>query len=304
MSDKIIYRHWQPGDDDAILELLLPAEQVHEDSYRTKFEDWHVDIDAEAIRLALLNDRVVGHVLGEPTPLCVERKIQIFGWVSHVFVAPDMRQQGIATHLMHELHSHFKQKGYRGSILDTDEAAAIRLYQKVGYQFLTRELRTQLPRNPSSSQLKWTEVNQQDLNAFPQLDERWARRNFPVEWVQQNIVKVRRFIKVHRYNMSMYRVLRQGQKIVGYSMWEEPSEYYPDGLIRDPIAPDVDPMEVLASVQATIPTTRTLQTAEGGRYEASLRLCGCTLEPTAWVLMLLLFGQEIDLTGYHRTAWW
>ena len=212
MRNTITYRHWQPGDDDAVLDLLVPAEQVHEDSYRTKFEDWHVDIDAEAIRLALLNDRVVGHVLGEPTPLCVERKIQIFGWVSHVFVAPDMRQQGIATHLMHELHSHFKQKGYRGSILDTDEEAAIRLYQKVGYQFLTRELRTQLPRNPSSSQLEWTEVNQQDLNAFPQLDERWARRNFPVEWVQQNIVKKRAFIKVHRYNMSGYRVLRQGQK--------------------------------------------------------------------------------------------
>ena len=303
MRHKIIYRHWQPGDDDAILELLVPGEQVHEDSYRTKFEDWHVEIDAEAIRLALLNDRVVGHVLGEPTPLCIESKIQIFGWVSHVFVAPDMRQQGIATHLMHELHSHFKRKGYRGSILDTDEEAAIRLYQKVGYQLLTRELRTQLPRNPSSSQLKWTEVNQQDLSAFPQLDERWARCNFPVEWVQQNIVKKRAFIKVHQYNMSGYRVLRQGQKIVGYSRWEEPSEYYPDGLIRDPIVPEMDPMEVITSVQAAIPATCTWQTAKGGRYEAALRLCGCTFEPTTWVLMLLPFGPEIDLTGSHRTGW-
>ena len=303
MRHKILYRHWQPGDDDAILELLVPAEQVHEDSYRTKFEDWHVDIDAEAIRLALLNDRVVGHVLGEPTPLCVERKIQIFGWVSHVFVAPDMRQQGIATHLMQELHSHFKQKGYRGSILDTDEEAAIQLYQKVGYRFLTRELRTQLPRKPSSSQFKWTEVNQQDLNVFPQLDEGWARRNFPVEWVRQNIVKKRRFIKVHQYNMSGYRVLRQGQNIIGYARWDEPSEYRPYGLIRDPIVPEMDPMEVIASVQAVIPTTRTWEAAEGGRYESSLRASGCTFEPTAWVLMLLPFGQEIDLTGYHRTAW-
>ena len=303
MGNTITYRHWQPGDDDAILELLVPAEQVHEDSYRTKFEDWHVDIDAEAIRLALLNDRVVGHVLGEPTPLCIERKIQIFGWVSHVFVAPDMRQQGIATHLMHELHSHFKRKEYRGSILDTDEEAAIRLYQKVGYQLLTRELRTQLPRNQNSSQLKWAEVNLSDLSAFPQLDEGWARRNFPVEWVRQNIVKKRAFIKVHQYNMSGYRVLRQGQNIVGYSRWEEPSEYYPYGLIRDPIAPEMDPMEVIASVQAAIPATGTWQTAEGGRYEASLRSCGCTFEPTTWVLMLLPFGQEIDLTGYHRTGW-
>jgi len=303
MRHKIIYRHWRPGDDDAILELLVPAEQVHEDFYRTKFEDWHVDIEPELIRLALFNDRVVGHVLGEPIPLCIEKKIQIFGRVSHVFVDPDMRQQGIATHLMHELHSHFKRKGYRGSILDTDEAAAIRLYQKVGYQLLTRDLRTQLPRNPSSSQLKWTEVDQQDLGVFPQLDERWARRNFPVQWIQQNIVKVRRFIKVHRYNMSGYRVLRQGQNIVGYARWDEPSEYRPHGLIRDPIVPDMDPMDVITSVQTAIPTTRTWEAAEGGRYEAPLRSLGCTLEPTAWVLMLLPFGQEIDLTGYHRTAW-
>ena len=303
MHHKIIYRHWQPGDDDAVLELLGPAEQVDEDSYRTKFEDWHVDIEAELIRLALFNDRVVGHVLGEPIPLCIEGKIQVFGRVSHVFVDPDMRQQGIATHLMHELHSHFKRKGYRGSILDTDEEAAIRLYQKVGYQLLTRDLRTQLPRNPGSSQLKWTEVDQQDLGVFPQLDERWARHNFPVEWVQQNIVKVRRFIKVHRYNMSGYRVLRQGQNIVGYARWDEPSEYRPHGLIRDPIVPDMDPMEVITSVQTAIPTTRTWEAAEGGRYEAPLRSLGCKLEPTTWVMMLSSFGQEIDLTGYHRTAW-
>ena len=163
MRHKIIYRHWQPGDDDAVLDLLVPAEQVHEDSYRTKFEDWHVDIDAEAIRLALLNDRVVGHVLGEPTPLCVERKIQIFGWVSHVFVAPDMRQQGIATHLMQDLNAYFERKGYRGSILYVETAEVYQLYQKVGYQEVTRELQTQLSPRLNSSQLKWTEVNPEDF---------------------------------------------------------------------------------------------------------------------------------------------
>ena len=39
MSDKIIYRHWQPGNDDAVLELLLPAGQVSENIYRNKFEN-------------------------------------------------------------------------------------------------------------------------------------------------------------------------------------------------------------------------------------------------------------------------
>ena len=37
MSHKLIYRHWQPDDDDAILELLMPIfKQVREDHYRKK----------------------------------------------------------------------------------------------------------------------------------------------------------------------------------------------------------------------------------------------------------------------------
>lgn len=140
-------------------------------------------------------------------------------------------------------------------------------------------------------------MNLSDLSAIPQLDEMWAKQNFPVNCDQQSI-------KVHQYTMSGYRILRQGQNIVGYARWDEPSEYYQHGLIRDPIAPDMDPMEVIASIQSAIPTPRTWQTAEGGRYEAHLRAYGCTFEPTTTVIMLSSFGQKIDLTGYHRTAWW
>ena len=294
MRDKIIYRHWQPGDDDAILALLLPAEQVDENIYRNKFGG---HIEAEGIRLALVNERVVGHVWGEPCSFFIEDKCQRFVTVGAVYVDPDMRRQGVATRLMQELHAHFQTKGYRGSILDVDAEEAMRLYQKVGYQQLTQDLQTQLPPNQNASQLKWAEVNLSDLSAIPQLDEMWAKQNFPVNCDQQSI-------KVHQYTMSGYRILRQGQNIVGYVRWDEPSEYYQHGLIRDPIAPDMDPMEVIASIQSAIPTTRTWQTAEGGRYEAPLRAYGCTFEPTTTVIMLSSFGQEIDLTGYHRTAWW
>ena len=295
MRHKIIYRHWQPGDDDAILELLLPAEQVDENIYRNKFEG--SDFEAEGIRLALVNERVVGHVWGDPCSFFIEDKCQRFVTVGAVFVAQDMRRQGIAARLMQDLHAHFQRKGYRGSILDADEEAAIRLYQKVGYQQLTQELKTQLAPNPNASHLEWAEVNLSDLSALPPLDEMWAKQNFPVSCDRESL-------KVNQYTMSGYRVLRQSQNIVGYARWDEPSEYYRHGLIRDPIAPNVDPMEVIASLQSAIPTIRTWQTAEGGRYEAPLRSLGCTLEPTATVIMLSSFGQEIDLTGYHRTAWW
>lgn len=296
MRGKIIYRHWQPGDDDAILELLVPSGQLSsENSYRNKFRDWSVE--AGGICLALVDEKVVGHVFGLPISCYIEEKIQKIGVVNLVYIAPNMRRQGIATRLMENLKTYFDRNGYRGSILDTDEEAAIRLYQKVGYQQFTQDLQTQLPPNQNASQLKWAEVNLNDLSALPQLDEMWARQNFPVSCDRQGI-------KVHQYNMGGYRILRRGQNIIGYARWDEPSEYYQHGLIRDPVAPDMDPMEIITSVQAAIPTIRTWEAAEGGRYEAPLRAYGCTFEPTTTVIMLSTFGQKIDLTGYHRTAWW
>ena len=292
MRHKIIYRHWQPGDDDAVLELLLPAEQVSENIYRNKFEGSHHE--PEGIRLALVNERVVGHVWGDPCSFFIEDKCQRFVIVGAVFVAQDMRRRGIATRLMQDLHAYFQRKGYRGSILDADEAAAIRLYQKVGYQILTQELRTQLAPNPHASHFKWAETDLKDLSAFPQLHERWARHNFPVSCDQASI-------KVHQYNMRGYRVLRRGQNIIGYTRWDEPSEPYPHGLICDPIVPHIDPMEVIASVQSAISAPRAWQTCEGSRYENPLRSLGCTLKPTGSVDMLLSFGTEINWSELART---
>lgn len=296
MRHKIVYRHWQPGDDDAVLELLVPSGQLSsEDSYRNKFRDWSVV--EEDIRLAFVDEKVVGHVMGMHMPSFIEEKAQKFGMVGLVYVAPNVRRQGIATRLMQDLKAYFKRDSYRGSILETDEEAAIRLYQKVGYQQFTQRLQTLLPPNPRASQLKWAEVNLKDLNVFQQLDEKWAKQNFPVSYEPQSM-------KVHQYNMRGYRVLRRGGSIVGYAEWSEPCEYRPQGFIRDPIVPDVDPMEVIASVQAAIPATRMWETAEGGKYDAPLRARGCTFEPTKVVIMILPFGEEIDLTGYHQTAWW
>ncbi len=139
----------------------------------------------------------------------IQEKIQKIGLVTLVSVAPNMRRQGIATRLMQDLNAYFERKGYRGSILDTDEEAAIRLYQKVGYRAFTRELGTHLSPYPNSSQLKWTEVNLKDLSAMSQLHKKWGRYNFPISWNPQGM-------KVHRYNMSGYRVLRHGRSIVYY----------------------------------------------------------------------------------------
>lgn len=129
MCDPIIYRHWQPGDDDAVLAFLPNTD---EDWFRHKFDD--EALEPEGIRLAFLDERVVGHAMGESISFCIGGQTQKFGTVTNVFVVPDMRRQGIATRLMQEMHTYFKRKGFRGSILDADTEVSRRLYRKVGYQ--------------------------------------------------------------------------------------------------------------------------------------------------------------------------
>ncbi len=294
MHNTITYRHWQTGDDDAILKLLLPAEQCKEDYYRKKFNS--PSLEPEGIRIALVGQRVVGHVLGSRTSLLLEGGIQDFGLVTFVFVAPDMRRQGIATRLMRDLNIYFESKGYRGSILYVETAEAYQLYQKVGYQKVTRELRTELPARSKSSQLKWKAVVQEDFNILHELKRCWRTHNFPVFWNSQ-------VIGIHQFNMKQYRVLHRGRDIIGYAKWDDPSERCPQGLIHDPIVPDEDPMEIIASVQAEITATRAWKTAEGSRYENPLRSLGCILKPAKMIDMLASFGQEIDLSEMHRTVW-
>ena len=292
MRDTIVYRHWQPGDDDAVL-AFLP--NTNEDWFRHKFDD--EDLEPEGIRLAFLEERVVGHTMGESTSLFIEEKVQRFGTVTDVFVAPDMRRQGIATHLMQEMHTYFEDKGYRGSILVADTEGARRLYQKVGYQEITETLQTQLLPSLDASQLKWTVARIEDLSVLRQLDKRWSEQNFRVWWEPG-------FVKVDQSNLNEYRVLRSEGDIIGYakwSEWSEPLEGYPHGLICDPIVPGQNPMEVIKSLQATISAPLTWETCEGSRYEKPLRSIDCSLERTLNVTMLFSFGQEINVTGQFRT---
>lgn len=296
MHNTITYRHWRPGDDDAILELLLSASPfgVSRNHYEKKFDAGYVE--PEGIRLALVGKRVVGHVVGSLTFLPIEGKNQGFGMVTEMYVASDLRRQGIATRLMQELNAYLEGKGYRGSILYVETEEANHLYQKVGYQEVTRELRTNLSPYPDSVPLKWSAVDPEDFDVLHQIKMVWANQNFPVHWSAQHP-------QVHRYNLKQYRVLKRGRSIVGYAKWDEPSERRPHGLIWDPIAPDEDPVKVIKSVQATISAPRTWRTVEGSRYVSPLCDFGCMLKPGERADMLLSFGPEIDLTGLAIALW-
>ncbi len=294
MANTLTFRHWQPGDDDAILKLLVPAEQCNEYHYRRKFN--RPNLEPEDIRIALDGERVVGHVFGTQATLFIEGKVQDFGIVSLVYVATDMRRQGIATRLMEDLNAHFLRKGYRGSILYVETTEAFQLYRKVGYQELTKELRTILKPCTITSPLKWSDVKPDDYDDLKQVKERWTKMNFPVFWSPNTL-------EIHQRNMNQYRALRRGTNIIGYAKWDEPSEHRPNGLICDPVVPDEDPIEIITSVQSVVPTQREWKTVEVSLYEDTLISIGCKLQKEKNIDMLLSYGQEIDLTGIHRT-WW
>lgn len=292
MGDIIIYRHWQPGDDDAVL-AFLP--NTNEDWYRHKFEA--IDdrpLEPEGIRLAFYREKVVGHAMGEFTTIFIENRVQKFGTVSAVYVDPNMRRRGIATSLMQDLHAYFEMKGCRGSILETDTDEARRLYLKIGYQQVTRELLMEIQPEEITSQLRWTETHTEDLSILHQLDKSWASNNFPVPWIPE-------IPNVDIDYKDYYRVLRHGKRIIGYGEWSEPSQFSPHGSIRDPVVPNVSPMDVIRSVQAVILAPMVWKTAEGSWYEKSLCSLGCSAKPISAFTLFLSFGSRIDLTKHYRS---
>ena len=291
MNDTIIYRHWEPGDDDAVLKFLP---NTNPDWFRNKFDEPNNDLEPEGIRLAFFGERVVGHAMGESTSIFIEEKLQKFGTVSGVFVAPDIRRQGIATNLMRDMHTYFEKKGYRGSILETDNDEARQLYLKIGYQQVTRELQALLQPERTDSQLILTDTTLEDLSALHQLNKNWARQNFPVGWAPDDMA-------IDPDNMNDARVLRCDGDIIGYVYWDEPSLGFPHVRIHDPVVPDAAPIEVIKSLQAAISVPLVWRTCEGSKYEKPLRSLGYSLERMLGSTMLFSFGPEIDLTQHSRS---
>ncbi|MCY4402730.1 MAG: GNAT family N-acetyltransferase [Candidatus Poribacteria bacterium] len=287
---KITYRHWQPGDDDAIL-AFLP--NTNEEWFRNKFDYPDDMLEPEGIRLAFVDNKVVGYVMGDPEARFIEEKQQNFGYVSAMFVAPDMRRKGIASRLMHDLIAYFKSSGFRGSILDTDDEGAIQLYKKVGYKLITRELQTIINPTKHNSLLKWTHVDINESKHLHKLRERWSKSHFPVRWNPDEM-------EVDQSNINDYRVLRSDRTIIGYVDWSTPSRKSSINKLTDPIVPDVDPLDVIRSLQQEIDEPTEWQTCEGSRYEDSLRSLGYKLQSINNVSMYLSIGKEIDLTNHHR----
>ncbi|NWF87798.1 ribosomal protein S18-alanine N-acetyltransferase [Candidatus Bathyarchaeota archaeon] len=99
----------------------------------TKHQIAHLLTDYNSVSLiAKLNSEIIGFIIGMIYP----EKNALAGHILTVDVLPAHRRKGIAKELLIEIERIFKEKGVKSSHLEVreDNVAAIRLYQKLGYQ--------------------------------------------------------------------------------------------------------------------------------------------------------------------------
>lgn len=292
MNGEIEYRHWQPGDDDDILPLVLSTGWVDENYYRHKF-DIYPQLEPEGIRLAITEGRVVGHAVGMPRPFFAEGRVQLFGRVEWMIVAPEMRRRGIGQLLMEQLFYYFNHIGCRGTNLSTYiNTPGYMMYQKSGFREITAGSHTLVPPAGGTSDIEIAPAESSQKEMMLKLREQWAKQTFPVWWGIDDICP-----------LSLYQVFLRGKQIVGYARWQEPSEKLPYGRIRDPIAPSESPLTVVEAVRTVISTPIQWESSRGSRYEQPLQSLDCTFEYIDWVEMLRPNGFEINLQQMDRYFW-
>jgi len=123
--------------EDASVKLLDKLYEIEKHCFEkeafTKQQIAYLLTDYNAIGLAArVNGEITGFVIGR---IDIVRNVP-FGHILTVDIAPSYRRKGIAQKLLHEIEAIFKEKGAKECRLEVreDNAAAVNLYQKLGYK--------------------------------------------------------------------------------------------------------------------------------------------------------------------------
>jgi ribosomal-protein-alanine acetyltransferase len=123
--------------EDVSIKLLDTLYQIEKQCFKqeafTKQQLTYLLTDYNTIRLAAFtNGEIAGFIIAN---IDIERK-ELFGHIITVDVTPAYRRQGIAQKLLQETEAIFKDHGIKECRLEVreDNAAALNLYQKLGYQ--------------------------------------------------------------------------------------------------------------------------------------------------------------------------
>jgi len=179
MTSAVTYRHWQPGDDEAVLPFLLKEAWVAREPYLAKFRD--PLLEPEGVHLAWQSGMVVGHVMTCRRPVFMEGRVQLLGGIGQMAVEPALRGKGIGRTLLEMGLQYLTNKGCRAVSLHTNTGLerALKFYSAAGFHIWVEEvvhtLDTGSPGRDAGLALRTITPDE----ALP-LRLEWARSNFPV----------------------------------------------------------------------------------------------------------------------------
>ena len=300
----IEYRHFQPGNEKGIIELL-PDQWLQRCQGKVCYLNDSNPDDPESVRLAIHNGKIVGHVRGILDPIFVEGKVQRFGWIDRLFVSPRMRGKGIGTELVKQIIRYFEEKGCRGILLTVErDSIAHSIYRKLGFTDLTTGVYTLLHPMEGESEIELTPAEPKDIDEMRKLKGRWMRRSFPVFYRPFDLPVDKIPERIVMKILSQFRVFRRGDKVVGYARWSERGwGDLPYPSIRDPIGVEEDVEEMMKAVRTSVKSPFGWYTTPGSRYEVYLRREGYSFKRDEEVIMLRPIGEEIDLGDMEVTFW-
>jgi ribosomal-protein-alanine N-acetyltransferase len=118
-------------------ELYKIEEQCFDQEAFSKRQIAYLLTDYNAVALvAKANNVIAGFIIAQ---IEIENDT-LFGHIITINVSSSYRRKGIASKMLHEIEVIFKQKGISECHLEVreDNSAAIKLYQKIGYQKMGR----------------------------------------------------------------------------------------------------------------------------------------------------------------------
>jgi predicted N-acetyltransferase YhbS len=288
MGSLVTYRHWQPGDDEQILALLLAqAGWITRKGYLAKFDD--PLLEPQGVHLALSGDQVVGHVMTCRRPVFMEGRPQLIGGVGQMIVDEHMRGMGIGRMLVERALDYLTIKRCRAVSLHTNRGLerAMKFYAAAGFRVWVEQVVHVLETRDSveKSTIALRSITPEE--AMPVRRE-WARSHFPV-WCEA------RAFGSGEGLLGAW----EGGRLVGYVQFNG-EQVMQAAFVGEGPERLISPVIRLAAQRGA--ASITWHAALGGFWDGLLKEFARERKVTGQVRFLRPLGRDLDLSG-QRPSW-
>lgn len=287
VGSRVTYRHWQPGDDEAILAFLLPVGWIARQVYLDKFSD--PLLEAQGIHLAWQGDRVVGHVMTCRRPVFMEGRMRLLGGIGQMLVEESLRGMGIGRMLVERALDYLTSKRCRAVSLHTNRGLerAMKFYAAAGFRVWVEQVVHVLERRDSveKSTIALRSITPEE--AMP-VRLAWARSNFPV-WCEA------RAFGSGEGLLGTW----EGDRLVGYLQFNG-EQVMQAAFVGEGPERLINPVIRLAAQRGA--ASITWHAALGGFWDGLLKEFARERKVTGQVRFLRPLGRDLDLSG-QRPSW-